>query len=264
MRPFRMTLLFCLFAASAVAFGAQPTFPPLTGRVVDDANMLPASVQQQLSEKLAAYERANGTQLVVVTLKNTGGLPIDMYGYQLGRHWGIGQKGKDNGALLIVVPSQKKVRIEVGYGLEGRLTDALTFNIIDQIILPQFRQGQFAQGIVAGTNAILQALGGKYEPRQAGHHRRHHSWGGLMLLLMLGFGFLPMLFGGGRRGPGGRYYRRGPGFGSGLLLGGLMGGMMGGRGFGGGFGGFGGGGFGGGGFSGGGGSFGGGGASGGW
>ncbi|HET6726006.1 MAG TPA: TPM domain-containing protein [Gammaproteobacteria bacterium] len=260
MRPIRLVLCFVLLALNAAALSAQPTFPPLTGRVVDQANLLPASVQRDLSEKLAAYERANGTQVVVATITDTGGLPIDMYGYQLGRHWGIGEKGKDNGALLIVVPSQKKVRIEVGYGLEGRLTDALTFNIIDQIILPQFRQGNFTQGIVAGTNAILQALGGKYEPRQAGHHRRHHSWSGLLFLLVIGFGFLPMLFGGGRRGRGGRYYRRGRGFGSGLLLGGLLGGL-GGRGFGGGFGG---GGFGGGGFSGGGGSFGGGGASGGW
>lgn len=263
MRNLRIPILCCLLAFSAFAFAAQPEFPPLTGRVVDQAGLLSPSVQQQLTRKLAAYQRANGTQVVVVTLKDLGGLPIDQYGYQLGRHWGIGQKGKDTGALLIVAPNQKKVRIEVGYGLEGRLTDALTFNIIDQIILPHFRQGDYQAGIVAGTNAVLQALGGKFKPRET-HETRHRSFGGLLMLLMLGIGFLPMLFGRSPRGPGGfGRHRRGPGLGTGLLLGGLMGGMMGGRGgFGGG--GFGGGGFGGGGFSGGGGSFGGGGASGSW
>jgi uncharacterized protein len=262
-RVFRLAAVLCLLAASAAAFAAQPTFPKLTGRVVDNAGLLSQSVQQQLSRKLAAYARANGTQVVVVTLKSLHGLPIDEYGYQLGRHWGIGQKGKNNGALLIVAPNEKKthgkVRIEVGYGLEGKLTDALTFNIINQVIVPQFKQGHYAKGIVAGTNDILKALGGKYKPRQA--HRRHRNpLGGLLMIVLLGCGFLPLIlspFGYGR------YRHRRHGFGSGLLMGGLMGGMMGGM-MGGGFGGggFGGGGLGG--FAGGGGSFGGGGAMGGW
>lgn len=257
-RALRPVLFLCLLATGALAFGAQPKFPPLTGRVVDQAGMLSAGTQRTLSEKLAAHERATGQQVVVAVLDDLGGVPIDQYGYQLGRHWQLGQKGKDNGVLLLVAAKAHKVRIDVGYGLEGQLTDALTFNIIDQIILPQFREGHYEQGIVAGTNAILQALGGQYKPRTA-HHARHRS-GGWLMLLLLGMGFLPLIL---RPFGYGRYRRRG--FGSGLLLGGLMGGMIG-RGFGGGGfgGGFGGGGFGGGGFSGGGGSFGGGGASGGW
>jgi uncharacterized protein len=252
MRITPAVLFFCLLAVSTLAWAAQPQFPPLTGRVVDRADLLSPAVEQQLSEKLAAHERATGEQVVVATINNLGGLSIDQYGYRLGRHWGIGQKGKDNGVLLIVAPKVRKVRIEVGYGLEGQLTDALTFNITDQIILPQFKQGHYAKGIVAGTNAIVQALGGQYKPRSA-HHTRHRS-GGFLMLLLLGFGFLPLIL---RPFGYGRYRRRG--FGSGLLMGGLMGGMIG-RGFGGG--GF--GGFGGGGFSGGGGSFGGGGATGSW
>lgn len=258
MRSIRSILIVCLLAASGIAIAAQPSFPKLTGSVVDQANLLPAKVERQLSQNLRGYAEANGTQIVVATIKDLHGVPIDQYGYQLGRDWGIGQKGKDNGALLIVAPKEKKVRIEVGYGLEGRLTDAVSFNIVNQVILPQFKQGHYAQGIVAGTNAMVEAAGGDYQPKTAREPSRHRS-GGWMLLLLLGFGFLPLIL---RPFGYGRYRRRG--FGSGLLMGGLMGGMMGGmmggRGFGGGLGG---GGFGGG-FTGGGGSFGGGGAMGGW
>ena len=92
------------------------------------------------------------------------GLPIEEYGYQLGRHWGIGQAGKDNGALLIVAPEEREVRIEVGYGLEGELTDAQSRTIIETRILPHFRQGDFAAGIKAGVAAMIETLGGSYDP----------------------------------------------------------------------------------------------------
>ena len=92
----------------------------------------------------------NHNQIVVVTLESLQGLPIEDYGYQLGRHWGIGQKGKDNGALLIVAPEEREVRIEVGYGPEGELTDAQSRTIIETRILPRFRRGDFAAGIKAG------------------------------------------------------------------------------------------------------------------
>lgn len=247
---YSVVLFVCLLAVSTLACAAQPQFPPLTGRVVDQAGLLSQTVERKLAAKLAAHEQATSQQLVVVTLKSLDGLTISQYGYRLGRHWGIGQKGKDNGTLLIVAPNERKVRIEVGYGLEGTLTDALSFNIIDQVILPKFRKGQMQAGIVAGTNAILSALGGEYTPQQAapqgaGHQR---SFGGLLMLLILGLGFLPMLFGGGSR----RRRHGGHGLASGFLLGSMMG-----SGFGGGLGG-------GGGFGGGGGGFGGGGAGGGW
>lgn len=235
--------------------GAQmPPFPALTGPVVDDAHLLPADVLDQLSQKLAAYAQANGTQLVVVTLPTLNGYPIEDYGYQLGRHWGIGQKGKNNGVLLIVDAGEKQMRIEVGYGLEGTLTDAQSFLIIHNIITPHFRNGDYAGGITAGSDAILAVLGGKplaAEPQQQVQDR---GGTGILMFLILIFVFLPLLramLGRGGYGPG----RMGGGWLGWLALGMLSGG--GGRG-----GGFGGGGFGG--FSGGGGSFGGGGASGGW
>lgn len=234
-------------AAQNVPGANLPPFPALSGPVVDEAHLLPASISRSLSQRLAAVSEKTGTQLVVVTLPTLDGYPIEEYGYQLGRHWGIGQKGKNNGALLIVDAGERKLRIEVGYGLEGTLTDAASFEIIHDIIVPRFRKGDYAGGIVAGTDAILTVLGDRSaaaaQPRQL---REQSTTGGLMLLVVL-FVLMPLLA---------RMFA-GRGGGSGLLWLGLLA-MLGGSGRGG----FGGGGFGG--FSGGGGSFGGGGASGGW
>src|SRR6185437_1014984 len=119
-----------LFVAAPVSVAqswpgaGMPPFPALSGPVVDEAHLLPGEVLEQLSRKLATYAQDNGTQVVVVTLPTLKGYPLEDYGYQLGRHWGIGQKGKNNGVLLIVDAGEKQMRIEVGYGLEGTLTDA--------------------------------------------------------------------------------------------------------------------------------------------
>jgi uncharacterized protein len=153
-------LLILLPILASPALASEPKFPPLTGRVVDDAGVLNASTQSKLTEMLAAHERATGQQVVVVTLDSLQGYTIEDYGYQLGRHWGIGQKGKNNGALLIVAPNEHKVRIEVGYGLEGTLTDAISATIIQNYILPSFKRGDFSAGILAGTTSILRVLGG--------------------------------------------------------------------------------------------------------
>ena len=256
-------LLACLLPLAAVpaAYGAQnpldagrPPFPALTGPVVDDAHLLSGNALEQLSQKLAAYARENGTQVVVVTLPTLNGYPIREYGYQLGRHWGIGQKGKNNGVLLIVDAGGKRVDIEVGYGLEGTLTDAQSFLIIHDVIVPRFRKGDFAGGITAGADAILGVLGGHLQVVRQQQARERNGTGFLMLLVLF-FVISPLLraiFGRGRGGAG---------YGGGWL-GWLALGMLSGGGFGRGGGGFGGGGFGG--FSGGGGSFGGGGASGSW
>ena len=132
--------LIVLCQASAQA-QSTPDFPELTGRVVDRADMLPAKVERRLSQMLEAHEQSTTEQVVVVTLPNLQGYAIEDFGYQLGRHWGIGQEGEDNGALLLVAKDERRIRIEVGYGLEGRLTDATSATIINQIITPAFRQG---------------------------------------------------------------------------------------------------------------------------
>src|SRR5947209_9491733 len=148
-----------LVALAGIAASAAPTFPSLTGRVVDDAGILSPETQDRLNTVLAQEEKQTGNQIVVATLKSLQGYSVEQYGYQLGRAWGIGQKGKNNGALLIVVPSEHAVRIEVGYGLEGELTDAQSKIIIDQFMRPAFRRGDFNGGIIAGTDAIIKVLG---------------------------------------------------------------------------------------------------------
>ncbi len=262
-------LMLVALPASGAGHGAldagAPAFPALTGPVVDDAHLLPSSVREHLAEKLAAYARGTSTQVVVVTVRSLHGYPIQYFGYRLGRHWGIGQKGKNNGALLIVDADERQVRIEVGYGLEGTLTDAASFEIIHNIIIPRFKRGDYAGGIVAGTDAILALLGGHAAAVRRAQVYNLSGTGALMTLIAL-FGVWPLVAGFLFRSRGGRG-GRGPGqggSGSSWLLWGALGLLSGLGGGGGGFGGgFGGGGFGGG-FSGGGGSFGGGGASGGW
>ena len=143
---------------------AQPTFPALTGRVVDEAGLLSSADKQTLTQQLAALEAKSTDQLVVVTLKSLQGYEIADYGYRLGRAWGIGQgTRKDNGVLLIVVPDARKVRIEVGRGLEPTLTDATSRLIIENRILPAFRRGDFAAGIMAGARDIQDVLLGDLE-----------------------------------------------------------------------------------------------------
>ena len=154
--------------AIAVVQAAEPQFPPLTGRVNDRAGLLSERDERELEAALARFEAETTNQIVVVTLESLQGLPIEDYGYQLGRHWGIGQKGKDNGALLIVAPEEREVRIEVGYGLEGELTDAQSRTIIETRILPRFRRGDFAAGIKAGAAAMIETLGGSYDPALPG------------------------------------------------------------------------------------------------
>jgi uncharacterized protein len=157
-----LILLFLIFASSAHA--TEPKFPALTGRVVDDAGVLDASTKSQLTDMLAAHERATGEQVVVVTLASLQGFSIEDFGYQLGRDWGIGQKGANNGVLLIVAPNEHKVRIEVGYGLEGTLTDATSRTIIESDILPSFKRDDFNAGVLAGTSSILKVLSGSGAP----------------------------------------------------------------------------------------------------
>ena len=125
---------------------------------MDTARLLDAATVGQLTRDLAAHEAATSEQVVVVTVPSLNGMTIEDFGYQLGRQWGIGQKGKDNGALFIVSRDDRKLRIEVGYGLEGKLTDAQSAVILNQIVTPAFRQNDYAGGISRGVAAILEAL----------------------------------------------------------------------------------------------------------
>jgi len=179
---------------------AEPKLPALTGRIVDEAGLLSGQDYAALNEELAAIEKASSDQVVVVTLKSLQGYPIEAFGYQLGRSWGIGQKGKDNGILLIVAPNEHKVRIEVGYGLEPVMTDALSKLIIENAILPEFRRGDFPAGIRAGVRDIKDVLLGDAEAvkeRAKGARRSSDAdtlqfilfifWMGVVLYIMWAF-----------------------------------------------------------------------------
>jgi uncharacterized protein len=147
-----------LVAALAAAQLSGPRFPALSGQIVDEAGLLSAEDRSQILADLRALEAKSTDQIVVVTLKSLDGYSVEDYGYRLGRHWGIGQAGKNNGVLLIIVPSERKVRIEVGRGLEPQLTDAMSRIIIDNALLPAFRRGDFAGGIKAAVVDIRDVL----------------------------------------------------------------------------------------------------------
>ena len=154
---------FALFVAliwAATALAADISFPPLTGRIVDQANVLSPAAEAELDQRLAAHERATHQQVVVATVPTLQGQTIEDYGYRLGRAWGIGEKDKNTGAILLVAPNERAVRIEVGYGLEGVLTDAQSRVIIERNILPEFRAGRLEAGVIQGAGAILAVLGG--------------------------------------------------------------------------------------------------------
>ena len=255
---------------------AEDSLPALSGRVVDNANLLSPTARASLTEKLASLEDKTGDQIVVATLPTLLGHDIETFANSLFRRWALGQKQMNNGVLLLIAPSERQVRIEVGYGLEGVLTDALSSTIINAIILPNFRRDNFEKGIVEGVAAIADVLTGSKADFDARVHnyqqieqerlkqqqRQDMIANTVAVLIFLFFFVLPVLASifGTKVGP--RRYRW-----LGIVfvlwfLGSGKGGGFGGGGFGGGFGG-GSGGFGGG-FGGGGGSSGGGGASGRW
>jgi uncharacterized protein len=264
LRPLTGALLLGLGALTALPAAAQPKFPALTGRVTDAANVIPDDIETRLTQKLESLEKQSQRQFVIATVPSLQGYEISDYGYQLGRAWGIGNKERNDGVLLLVAPTERKVRIEVGYGLEGTLPDGLGFLIVNNQIVPRFKAGDLPGGIEAGADAIIKQLTLPPEQAQqiaaqAVRQNQESSQGMplgtiLFMLFILFFFVLPIFRA--ARGHGGR--RRSRGWGAPIIW------MPGGFGGGGGFSGGGGGGFGGGGFSGGGGSFGGGGASGSW
>lgn len=268
----RLILALAAWTGLALPAAAQ-TFPERgTAPVVDAANIIDEATEARLTQKLAQFEQANQRQFVIATIPSLEGYDIADYGYRLGRKWALGDAERNDGIILIVAPNERKMRVEVGYGLEGTIPDGLAFEYVEGM-KPYFREGDYSGGIEWGADQILAQLQLPPEEAaavaQAASQQRERDGGfpigGLIWIgFILLFFVLPMLRGGGRR----RRYRRG----AGGVVGDILlweagkaiargmsddGGGWGGGGFGGGGGGFGG-------FSGGGGSFGGGGASGGW
>jgi uncharacterized protein len=149
-------LVLCVGAVSAFALD----FQPLTGRVVDNAGILNADIRSDLADKSKFLEEKSGIQLVVTTVPSLQGSDIETYANELFRTWKLGQAQKNNGVLLLVAPNEHKVRIEVGYGLEGTLTDAMASVIISSAIVPRFKTGDFSGGVERGVGGILDVLSG--------------------------------------------------------------------------------------------------------
>ena len=268
-----------LLTLVAFALPAQAqNFPPLTGRVVDQANLLRPEQKVDLDSKLSALEAQSGRQFVVATVNSLEGREIDEYAYLLGRHWKIGDEKRDDGAVMVVAPKERKVWIASGYGAGGYLTDSVTGRIVREAVLPRFKAGDMGGGIIAGAERVIEVM--KLPPEEAlkqaqqtaaQDKKRGRSGAGFIPVIFIVVIFFMVIGGISRASGGGKKYRgrrSGGGIDPLVVLWGLEAltrASRGGGGGGWGGGGFGGGGFGGGGgFSGGGGSFGGGGAGGSW
>lgn len=187
----RALMVALLVVLSSFGLAWALTFPPLTGRVVDAAGILDPAVRAQLEGLLAAQEAKATDQFVVATVPSLEGTSIEDYGNQLFRVWQIGQAKKNNGVLLLVAPSERKVRIEVGYGLEGILTDAVASTIIRNAIVPAFKTGDMAGGVLKGAQAVIEVL--NLDPEEARARARQaeqpqmtvEDWEDLAILVLL-------------------------------------------------------------------------------
>lgn len=251
-------ILFFSFSPEGYTQNELPPKPKVQTSVYDGANILSNAQINSLKHKLINYADSTSTQIVVITVPSTNGDDINLYTAELGQKWGIGQKGKDNGVILLIAFKDRKMAIQNGYGVESSLTDFLSKQIIDQIIVPEFKRGDYYKGIDMGTTAMMQVLSGQFkETRQFKTKRKSKKFPfGTIIIFIIIFLILSRRNKGGGRG--GRF--RGPSILDAIILSSL------GSSGSGSFGGSSGGGFSGGGFSGGfgGGGFGGGGASGGW
>jgi uncharacterized membrane protein YgcG len=177
-RPFRVVALAALLLAPLAALAAD--VPYLTGRVVDNANILSAGAKQKIAQIAEAREKASGDQVVVLTMPSLEGESIEGYATRVFDAWKLGQKGKDNGVLVIVAPSDRKMRIEVGYGLEGTLTDAAASRIVREAMTPRFKQNDFDGGVTAAcrrssTRSRARATGRRPGRRRPRRRRRQPS-----------------------------------------------------------------------------------------
>jgi uncharacterized protein len=188
-RPDSAVLVVCLLFIPLIWAAAEARdVPPLTGRVVDLAQVLPPAVAEQLSSRLKAHEDKTTNQVAVLIIPSLEGEPLFDFSHRVATTWKLGQKGTDNGALLLVAIKDRKVRIEVGYGLEGALTDARAAQIIRNEIVPRFRQGDFAGGITAGADAILKTIEGTYTAaeRPPGPAQPDDRVGSVLLAVIIG------------------------------------------------------------------------------
>jgi uncharacterized protein len=195
----RIPRLLVFLLALAVPLAAELAVPFLSGRVNDNANMLPADAKLRIEQKLAAFEQQTGAQVVVLTLPSLEGEPVEDFSLRVAEAWKLGKKGKDNGVLFLISKQDRRMRIEVGYGLEGNLTDLKSGRILSDVVAPYFRNGDFGGGIEHGVDAILASLQGQEvvptdADAQDGRTTGEKALTGIIFALVIGVFSLAALF----------------------------------------------------------------------
>jgi uncharacterized protein len=190
MKLFSVLFSFALFFCLALPLAALEV-PQLTGRINDTAQMLSSQTRASLESLLTKFEATDSTQIVVLTIPSLEGEVLEEYSLRVAEVWKIGQKGSDNGALLLIARDERKLRIEVGYGLEGSLTDLIAGRIISGVIVPRFREGRFDQGISAGVVAMVEAVRGEFVASAAtAKGAKGSDPAGLIFIMIFAFSFI--------------------------------------------------------------------------
>lgn len=237
MRAALATLALAALALPAAASIAE--VPENDGWVTDLAGLLTESQERSLESLAASYESGTGHEIAVLTVPSLGGEPIERLALEVGREWKIGKRGLNDGALIVVAKAERKMRIEVGRGLEGGLTDSIAGRIIRDVMRPEFKEGRFYEGIRGGLEATHAAIGGDYGPIERGQERKARKATFATLIMLLAFGFFAIAAARNRRRHGSRggmlypmmYGTSGRGVGGGGFSGGGFGGFGGGGGF---------------------------------
>ena len=180
----RLLPVLLLAALAGVAAAALPIPPPPDHRINDYAGALSAADRERLEDKLRARERESSNQIVVAIVRSLEGENLEDYSIRLAQAWRIGQKGLDNGVIFLIFVDDRKMRLEVGYGLEAKLTDALSSQILRQVVAPRFREGKIGDGVAAGLDAIEQAIAGTYKAEPGGQARPGPTRGPFALVLL--------------------------------------------------------------------------------
>jgi uncharacterized protein len=185
-----LSLLLIFLSSQSPVFGVSKVgaaeIPALKGYVNDYANMMTPSVRSKLTNELREFERTDSTQIVILTISSLAGQPIEDFSIKVAEAWKIGQKGRDNGIILIVAGQERKIRIEVGRGLEGKLTDLTVGRVIDLVIKPRFKRGDFNGGFVAGVAALIDATKGEFKADDAKPIQKKKSFSPLFTVLLFG------------------------------------------------------------------------------
>lgn len=181
---------FCLFLLLMSSSASALTVPPLKGRVNDTAGMFSAKTVAALDTLLRQFEATDSTQIVVLTVPSLDGDVLEDFSMRVVEKWKIGQKGLDNGALLLITRDDRRLRIEIGYGLEGGLTDLIAGRIISQVIVPRFKEGRFDKGVTDGVQAMIAAVRGEFKASQKPAQKGNNDPAGFIFLVIMGFAVL--------------------------------------------------------------------------